>query len=240
MVMQVLVIAVQNAADYRDLGAATSGVTFSRAIGSVFGVALFGAIFANHLDDQLRGVLAGQALPPGLDIHALAAQPAAIAALPEALRSSLAHAYTMALQSVFLAAVPFALVAFALTWRLKEMSLRETTHVTGAGEGLALPAHTRSSDEIERLLSRLVSREGRRQVYEQLAAQARVDLPAVGCWLLFRLEELQPATVTRLVHYLSVSKSVIDQRLMGLVQRGLVRIDPTAAVGDDRAIMLTE
>jgi EmrB/QacA subfamily drug resistance transporter len=85
MVMQVLVIAVQNAVDYRDLGAATSGVTFSRAIGSVFGVALFGAIFTNHLDDQLRVVLAGQALPPGLDIRALEAQPAAIAALPAAL-----------------------------------------------------------------------------------------------------------------------------------------------------------
>jgi MFS family permease len=49
MVMQVLVIVVQNAVQYRDLGAATSGVTFFRSIGSSFGVAIFGAIFSNDL-----------------------------------------------------------------------------------------------------------------------------------------------------------------------------------------------
>ncbi|HEY1977694.1 MAG TPA: MFS transporter [Candidatus Baltobacteraceae bacterium] len=52
MVMQVLVIAVQNTVDYRDLGAATSGVTFFRSIGSSFGVAVFGAIFANQIAVQ--------------------------------------------------------------------------------------------------------------------------------------------------------------------------------------------
>src|SRR5947209_7769211 len=45
LVMQVLVIAVQNAVDYRNLGAATSGVTFFRSIGGSFGTAIFGAIF---------------------------------------------------------------------------------------------------------------------------------------------------------------------------------------------------
>ena len=44
-VMQVLVIAVQNAVGYQDLGSATSGVTFFRSIGGSFGTALFGAIF---------------------------------------------------------------------------------------------------------------------------------------------------------------------------------------------------
>ena len=43
--MQVLVIAVQNAIDYADLGAGTSGVTFFRSIGGSFGTAVFGAIF---------------------------------------------------------------------------------------------------------------------------------------------------------------------------------------------------
>src|SRR2546423_7348332 len=37
LVIQVLVIAVQNAADYTDLGAATSGVTFFRSIGGGVG-----------------------------------------------------------------------------------------------------------------------------------------------------------------------------------------------------------
>ena len=49
LTMQVLVLAVQNTVEYRDLGAATSGITFFRSMGSVFGVALFGGIFSSHL-----------------------------------------------------------------------------------------------------------------------------------------------------------------------------------------------
>src|SRR5207245_7794769 len=47
--MQVLVIAVQNAVSYADLGAATGGATFFRSIGGSFGTAVFGAVFANVL-----------------------------------------------------------------------------------------------------------------------------------------------------------------------------------------------
>lgn len=61
MVMQVLVIAVQNAVERRHLGAATSGVTFARSMGAAFGVATFGAIFANAL-----------ARDPGRTAHAFA------------------------------------------------------------------------------------------------------------------------------------------------------------------------
>ena len=45
--MQVLVIIVQNTSDYRDLGVATSGVTFFRTLGSSFGAAVFGAVYSN-------------------------------------------------------------------------------------------------------------------------------------------------------------------------------------------------
>ena len=47
--MQVLTVAVQNIVSSADLGAATSGLSFFRAIGSVIGVAAFGAIYANSL-----------------------------------------------------------------------------------------------------------------------------------------------------------------------------------------------
>src|SRR5207302_3050325 len=65
-VIQVLVIAIQNAVDYEDLGTATSGVTFFRSIGGSFGVAVFGAIFANVLVGNLRHSLGGVSLPPRL------------------------------------------------------------------------------------------------------------------------------------------------------------------------------
>lgn len=64
LVMQVLVLVVQNAVAYADLGVATSGATFFRSIGASFGVAIFGTIFTNRLGDQLSAALAGVALPP--------------------------------------------------------------------------------------------------------------------------------------------------------------------------------
>ncbi|HEY9265484.1 MAG TPA: MDR family MFS transporter, partial [Mycobacterium sp.] len=47
MCMQVLILIVQSTASFSDLGVATSGVTFFRTIGSSFGAAIFGSLFAN-------------------------------------------------------------------------------------------------------------------------------------------------------------------------------------------------
>ena len=51
--LQVLVVAVQNAVSYADLGAATGGTTFFRSIGGSFGAATFGAVFSNVLAGDL-------------------------------------------------------------------------------------------------------------------------------------------------------------------------------------------
>ena len=53
LVMQVLVIAVQNAVDHRDLGVATSGAILFRLIGGSLGAAVLGAIFAAQLAPNL-------------------------------------------------------------------------------------------------------------------------------------------------------------------------------------------
>ena len=54
-VIQVLVLAVQNAVDYKDLGVATSGATVFRSIGGTVGVAVLGSIF-NRLVAELKSV----------------------------------------------------------------------------------------------------------------------------------------------------------------------------------------
>ena len=77
LIIQVLVIAVQNAADYADLGAATSGVTFFRTIGGAFGVSVFGAIFSNRLASELAAALRGVTLPPGFSAASCPGQPRA-------------------------------------------------------------------------------------------------------------------------------------------------------------------
>src|SRR5579884_1534233 len=123
LVMQVLVLAVQNAVNYRDLGTATSVSTFFRSIGGSFGVAIFGTIFANTLATNLTKVL-----PPGVGSAALSgghASPADLAKLPPALHNAIIHAYSQSLDSVFLSGVPILLAAFVLAWFLKEVPLRE-------------------------------------------------------------------------------------------------------------------
>ncbi len=62
--MQVLTIIVQNTAAYRDLGVATSGVTFFRTLGSSFGASIFGTVYANVLSNHLP---AAYAASPGVD-----------------------------------------------------------------------------------------------------------------------------------------------------------------------------
>ncbi len=58
--MQVLILVVQNTASFADLGVATSGVTFFRTIGSSFGAAIFGSLFANFLAEPHRARAGGQ------------------------------------------------------------------------------------------------------------------------------------------------------------------------------------
>ena len=89
MVMQVLVLAVQNAVDYRLLGVATSGSTLFRQIGGSIGVAAFGAIFANRLATELAANLpAGADIPAGVN-PALVTPPASRRA--RALRAGVRH-----------------------------------------------------------------------------------------------------------------------------------------------------
>ncbi|MEE6210980.1 MDR family MFS transporter [Salarchaeum sp. III] len=52
-VMPTLTVAVQNVVERRNLGVATTSVTFSRSLGSGIGVAVFGAILSNQLTDRI-------------------------------------------------------------------------------------------------------------------------------------------------------------------------------------------
>ncbi len=83
MVMQVLVLAAQNAVPYRLLGVATSGSTLFRQVGGSIGVSLFGAIFSNRLADELSSRLpvAGDvptAANPAVVVAAAAGDPPAV------------------------------------------------------------------------------------------------------------------------------------------------------------------
>jgi len=138
LVMQVLVLAVQNAVDHSDLGVATSATTFFRTMGGTIGTAVFGAVLAAVLHGRLA-----ERLPSGtteqLSLDELTSSPAAINALPDVLREPVITSFVDALQVVFLVAAPLAVLAFALSWLLEEIPLRghDDMHPEDAGAGRA-------------------------------------------------------------------------------------------------------
>ena len=134
-VMQVLVIAVQNAVRHEDLGVATAGATFFRSIGGSFGAAIFGAIFSNVLRGRLAADLKGVPLPKNLGASV---SPALLQHLPATILHGVRAAYATSFDTVFLVAVPIGAVAFVLTWLLPELRLRsgsDGTHGADAAGG---------------------------------------------------------------------------------------------------------
>ncbi|PWI06131.1 EmrB/QacA family drug resistance transporter [Streptomyces sp. NWU339] len=197
LVMQVLVLIVQNAVSYRDLGVATSGSTFFRSIGASFGVAVYGTIFASGLDDRLSDAFRGARLPPGVSVGALEADPRGMADLPAALRPEAVHAYAAAITDVFLYAVPLALLGFVLAWLLKEDKLRASVpSPDGTGAPAGEPVERPSPDEVGRALSLLGTHEGRREIYRTTTARAGCDLLPATSWLLLGIRKrgsMEPA-----------------------------------------------
>ncbi len=189
-VMQVLIIAVQNTVDFRDLGAATSGATFFRSIGSSFGVAVFGAIFSNALAANLRAFLPH--LPPGVNPGSAQMPPGANSHLPPAIHAAYIHAYALSLQPVFLAAAFVAVIAFALTWLIPDEPLRTAARATDMGHAYAMPTAHTSADEIALALSVLLSREGHDSFYAQLYTRAGLNLTPATTWLLLQIARYAP------------------------------------------------
>ncbi|MFF1396523.1 MDR family MFS transporter [Streptomyces sp. NPDC058287] len=210
LVMQVLVLIVQNAVSYEDLGVATSGATFFRSIGASFGVAIFGTIFASRLGDKLTDALAGRSLPPGVDVNALQSDPRGIGELPPALRGPVLHAFASSITDVFLYAAPVALVAFVLAWFLREDKLRGSVTAPDATETLASnPVQRSSHDEVARALSVLGTREGRREIYEKITERAGYDLLPASSWLLLRIKRYGWAEPSALAEHSAVPLPVI-------------------------------
>jgi EmrB/QacA subfamily drug resistance transporter len=221
-VMQVLVIAVQNAVDYQDLGAATSGATFFRSMGGSFGVAVFGAIFANVLTGNLKHYLVGVKIPAGLTSASVS--PQSLNKLPAAVHTDFVQAYAHSLQTVFLVAVPIGAVAFGLTWLLPELKLRKTTEAVDPGDTFALPKHRSSVQELERALTVLATREHRRELFARLTARAQLSLEPVVSWLLLRIDRHPDWDVARLAREPAVGAERVETLVRRMDDDGLVTV----------------
>ncbi|MGC5397613.1 DHA2 family efflux MFS transporter permease subunit [Streptomyces sp. DT20] len=224
LVMQVLVLIVQNAVSYQDLGVATSGATFFRSIGASFGVAIFGTIFTNRLTDKLGAALDGRPLPPGVSTDSLSADPRALGQLPPSLRGPVIHAYSTSITDVFLYAAPVVLIAFVFAWLLKEDKLRGSVTAPDPSETLASnPVERSSYDECARALSVLATREGRREVYVKITEKAGLDLLPAASWMLLRIKRHGTVEPARLAEIAPVPLRVISEAGRQLEERGLAR-----------------
>ena len=81
LVLQVLLLAAQNAVPPTDLGTATSTVVFARALSGAVGLAIFGTILTNRLGFYRARVSAPAAYSQSLHVVFLSALPVALAAL---------------------------------------------------------------------------------------------------------------------------------------------------------------
>jgi hypothetical protein len=123
LVMQVLVLVVQNDAEPRNIGVATATATFFRSLGGSFGVAIFGAIFAARLSQQLAHLPASLVARLGSGVQL---SPAQADRLAPAMHAEFLTAFAHALHGVFLWGMAIAIVPFALSWFLAEVPLRTT------------------------------------------------------------------------------------------------------------------
>ncbi|MBY8877816.1 MDR family MFS transporter [Actinacidiphila acidipaludis] len=234
LVMQVLVLAVQNAVDYRNLGSATSGATFFRSIGASFGVSVFGTVFANQLQGKLSAALRGVPLPPGFAPGQLQADPTAVGRLPSGVKVPVLNAYSDAITTVFLWAVPVAGAAFVVSWFLKEQPLRGTVTVPDGSETVGTnPVERSSLDEIARCLSVLGSREARRDLYTRITRISGEDIHPATSWLVLKLSHEGEDDPVELARRTTVPSAVIEQAAVEAESRGY-------AVRDGNPLTLTD
>lgn len=136
MVMQVLVLAVQNGAEFSDLGVVTSSVNFFRSLGGSFGVSVFGVVFATVLEDRLTKLVPAGALGgAGLNPESLTASPDQIRALPPEVLGPVSMAMADSITTVFLLVVPLLVLGIGLAMLMPELPLKDTAHIGATLEG---------------------------------------------------------------------------------------------------------
>lgn len=235
MVMQVLVIAVQNAVEYRDLGVATSGATLFRLVGGSLGTALLGAVFAAKLEAHL------QASAPALGGAAAGASGMSgqqLARLAPAARDAYVHAFTASLDTVFILAAVIGAVGFLLTLLLPEQPLRRTVAAKAAdagedfAEAFARPTAADSDSELRRGLQLIASRDVQRAHIASIVRRAGLSISPGAAWLLVRIERDHDLDCDRLASRHGISREQIQSMQNELEKRRWIE---RAAAADGRA-----
>ena len=124
--MQNLVLAVQNNAAQKDMGAASSVVAFFRSMGGSAGVSALGAVLSHRVASVVDDGLAAMHIP----VHGThrSHQIPDLSTMPAPIRALFEHAFGQATGTIFLVAVPFAVLALLCVLGIREVPLRTTLH----------------------------------------------------------------------------------------------------------------
>ncbi|MGO4783237.1 MDR family MFS transporter [Cryobacterium sp. W22_MBD10_FK3] len=154
MVMQNLVLVVQNSIEVKNLGVATSAVTFFRSLGGTVGVSVLGSVLgtvvAQHIKDGITTLapadqaVAAQTLGSGVIPH--------VSDLPAAIRVVVESAYGSGVGTVFLLGVPLAIITLVMVSLMPNASLGTQTAIalTKAEAAKKSPAKVESDGQRER------------------------------------------------------------------------------------------
>lgn len=167
MLMQNLVLVVQNSIEVRNLGVATSAITFFRSLGGTIGVSVLGSILGTAVAQSITGniavlkpadqALAGTYLGSGTIPR--------IAELPDVLKTVVESAYGSGVGFVFLCSVPLAVVTLLAVVFLPNTPLGTLNAVQLKNEGGAADTARERDDASDMLID---------------VSTASVALPAVG------------------------------------------------------------
>ncbi|MFI6793088.1 MDR family MFS transporter [Nonomuraea sp. NPDC050383] len=132
LVMQSTTLVTMNSADPRDMGAASGTVTLLRTIGGSLGIALLGSVYAGRMRADLSthlGPAAADRLATGGELT-----PELLPGLPARTADAVREAVTSGLHGILIGAAVLALIAFAASWLIREVPLRDHTPSSDAPE----------------------------------------------------------------------------------------------------------
>jgi EmrB/QacA subfamily drug resistance transporter len=144
--MQVLVLVVQNAVPMKQMGVATSSVTFFRSMGGAIGASALGAVLTAGIAAELPRFLPAASLArsgsASSKVADLIQSPAVLDRLKithPALHEGIIQAYSHAIDRLFLVAVPVSIVSIIAALFIKQVKLR-SSNTQPATAGADLPA----------------------------------------------------------------------------------------------------
>ena len=132
--MQVLTLVVQNAVPMKELGVATSSVTFFRSMGGAIGASALGAVLTAGISAELPRYLPPAVLAVGGNkVGTLIGSPAQLDALKRthpAIHEGIIQAYSHAIDRLFLVAVPVSILSVIAALFIKQVRLRTSNTQT--------------------------------------------------------------------------------------------------------------